>query len=169
MKALVVCVSVSNGNTRKVAEAMAAVLGATVMEPEAVTAADIEEADLVAVGSGVYAMSFHPRLRAFVDGLPTVTGKRAVVFWTSGGPELPLLQYSKFLVRDLEAKGFDVAGTFSCRGWDTWLPLRLIGGLNKGRPNAADLDKARDFAAQCVEVSPSRAGKRRGGRRMVAR
>lgn len=168
MKTLIVCVSVSNGNTRKVAEAMADVLGTTVMEPEEVDAAAIESADLIAVGSGIYAMSFHPRLRTFVRRLPKVSGKRAVVFWTSGGPELPLLQYSKGMVRDLRAKGFDVAGTFSCCGWDTWLPLRVIGGLNKGRPNAGDLDEAREFAARFVEAAEKPAGKRRGQRRLVA-
>lgn len=168
MKTLMVCVSVSNGNTRKVADAMADVLGTEVMEPEAVDAAAIEAADLVMVGSGIYAMSFHPRLRAFVGRLPKVTGKRAVLFWTSGGPELPWLQYSKGMVRDLRAKGFDVAGTFSCRGWDTWLPLRLIGGLNKGRPNTEDLGRAREFARQFVEAADRPPAKRRGSRRLVA-
>lgn len=165
MKALIVCVSVSNGNTRKVAEAMAEVLGAKVMEPEEVDDAAIEEADLIAVGSGIYAMSFHPRLRSFVDRLPEVTGKRAVVYWTSGAPEWSLLAYSKFVVRDLEEKGFDVPGTFSCRGWDTWLPLRLIGGLNKGRPNAEDIENARAFARQFAPPAAQKAAAKRPRRR----
>jgi len=41
-----------------------------------------------------------------------------------------------------------VVDKFSCRGFDTWLPLRLVGGLNKGRPNAADLEAARSFATR---------------------
>jgi flavodoxin len=165
MKTVIVCVSVSHGNTRRVAEAMGEVLGASVLEPEDLDEQTLEEADLVIVGSGIYAMSFHPRLLAFVKRLPTVEGKRAAVFWTSGGPELPWWRYSQYLVRRLAAKGFEPAGTFSCRGWDTWLPLRLVGGLNKGRPDSADLDRAREFAAGLAAPARSPRG---GSRRPVA-
>ena len=36
MKSLIVCVSISNGNTRRVADRIAEVLNAEVVEPEAV-------------------------------------------------------------------------------------------------------------------------------------
>jgi flavodoxin len=148
MKVLIVCVSVSNGNTRRVADAMADVLDARVIEPDEVDDVTLAESDLVGVGSGIYAMDFHPRIRAFVRRLPQVTEKPAFVYWTSGGPEPPLWRYSRRLARRLEAKGFQVLGSFSCRGWDTWLPLRIVGGLNKGRPNDDDLARARRFATE---------------------
>lgn len=146
MNVLIVCVSVSHGNTRKVADAMADVLDARVVEPEEVDDVTLAAADLVGVGSGIYGMYFHPRLRALVDRLPQVTEKRAFVYCTSGSPEPPVWRYSRHLARRLKAKGFRVLGSFSCRGWDTWLPLRLVGGLNRGRPNDADLARARSFA-----------------------
>jgi flavodoxin len=43
-------------------------------------------------------------------------------------------------------RGFSVVGEFSCKGWNTWGPLKLVGGTNKGRPNAEDLEEARAFA-----------------------
>ncbi|MEC4019899.1 hypothetical protein [Streptomyces sp. H27-D2] len=49
-------------------------------------------------------------------------------------------------MRLLEQKNFEVIGTFSCRAFDTWLPFKLVGGINKGRPNATDLEAARTFA-----------------------
>jgi flavodoxin len=147
MKNLMVCVSVSHGNTAKVAAAMAEVLDARVVEPEEVTVAQLGDCDLVGFGSGIFGMAFHPRLRAFVHQLPTGMRAKAFVFATSGGPELPLWRYTSRMVALLESKGFEVVGTFRCRGYDTWLPLRLVGGINKGRPNTADLDAARSFAA----------------------
>jgi hypothetical protein len=69
------------------------------------------------------------------------------VFSTHGGPELPFLPYSRRLADELERKGFEIVGAFSSLGYDTWLPLRLIGGLNRGRPDEADLARARSFAA----------------------
>jgi len=147
MKTLIVCASVSHGNTRKVADAMADVLDGLVVEPDDVDEEMLASADLVGVGSGIYGMRYHPTIRTLVNRLPQVEDKKAFVYSTSGSPEPPLWPYGRCLARRLEARGFDALGTFSCRGWDTWLPLRLVGGLNKGRPNDADLARARSFAS----------------------
>ncbi len=148
MKTLIVCVSVAHGNTRRLAAAIADELHATVMEPEEVDAKLIADYDLIGFGSGIYAMSFHRRLREFVKALPPSNGQHTFVFATSGSPELPLLSFTHPLKHQLAHKGFDVMGSFTCRGLDTWGPLQLIGGFNRGRPNDADLDRARRFAAQ---------------------
>ncbi|MGW4354648.1 flavodoxin family protein [Nocardia sp. NPDC004582] len=142
MKVLIVCVSVSHGNTRRVAEAMGEVLGARVVEPEEVTAGELGEYDLVGFGSGIFSMAFHPRLREFVRALPDGRSGRAFVFATSGFPVV-----MGPMTRLLGRKGFDVVDTFSMRAFDTFAPLRLVGGINKGRPDAADLAAARTFAA----------------------
>jgi len=42
-------------------------------------------------------------------------------------------------------RGFSIVDEFSCRGWDTRGPMKLSGGINKGRPDE-DLSKARIFA-----------------------
>lgn len=158
MKSLIVCVSVSHGNTRRVAEAMAEILGAPVVEPGDVRPSDLGGYDLVGFGSGVYAMAVHPRLRRFIRSIPREDGGRAFVFTTRGGPEPPLWSYAAPVQRLLERRGFEVLDTFSCRGFDTWLPLRLVGGLNKGRPNGADLDAARAFARRLAgRVGPAAA------------
>lgn len=88
METLLICVSVSNGNTRRVADRMADVLGAE------------------------------------------ATAERFIVS---------------------SPKGCEVLDSFSCRGLGTVGPLRLVGGVNKGRPNDADLDRAAVFATQLRE------------------
>ncbi|UQX04801.1 flavodoxin family protein [Streptomyces sp. RerS4] len=145
MKAVIVCASVSHGNTRRVADSMAQVLGAKIVSPEHADLAELADADLVGFGSGVFYSRLHPRLTDFVKGLPTGRG-RAFVFATSGLPELPLSPFTRPLVQLLEGKGFEVDGCFSCRAFDTWTPFRLVGGINKQRPNAGDLAAARAFA-----------------------
>ena len=62
MKSLIVCVSISNGNTRRVAQALADALDAKVVDPEEVDVATIGGYDVVGFGSGIYGMSFHRRL-----------------------------------------------------------------------------------------------------------
>jgi len=151
MKAVVVCVSVSHGNTAKVAGVIAQELGADLAEPETAVS-ELGRCDLLGVGSGIFGMAFHPRLRRFAEDLPAAPpGAKSFLFWTSGGPELPFWSYSSRMRTTLEDKGYEVIGAFSCRGWDTWWPLRLVGGVNKGRPNQGDLEAAREFARSLRE------------------
>ncbi|MFJ6482300.1 MULTISPECIES: hypothetical protein [unclassified Streptomyces] len=49
-------------------------------------------------------------------------------------------------MRLLEGRGFEVVDTFTCRALDTWMPFRLVGGINKQRPDENDLIAARTFA-----------------------
>ena len=151
MKSLIVCVSVSNGNTRRVANRIAEVLDADVVEPEEVDVEALRGYDLVGFGSGIYFMAVHPRLWKLVRQLPRGEGTRAFTFFTSGARELPFLGYSRLIRHRLASKGFDVLDSFSCRGLDTVGPLRLVGGVNKGRPNSSDLERAAVFATRLRE------------------
>ncbi|MFD7292280.1 flavodoxin family protein [Streptomyces sp. NPDC059897] len=151
MKAVIVCHSVSHGNTRRVADAMAEVLDAKVLGPDEADPAELAEADLVGFGSGVFYAKPHPRLTEFARALPAGQG-RAFVFATSGLPETPLTRFARPLVRLLESKGFHVDGSFTCRAFDTWAPFKVAGGINKHRPNDADLAAAREFAARLRDV-----------------
>lgn len=147
MRVLIVCASVANGNTRKVADAMAEVLGADVVAPDDVDLRRLADYDLIGLGSGIYMMSFHASIRDLVRRLPAGDGRRMFVFCTSGSAEPPLVRYISRLADEIAQKGYEVVGTFSCRGFDNWFPLRLVGGLNRGRPNDDDLASARAFAS----------------------
>ena len=147
MAALVVCVSISEGNTRRVAEAIAEVLDTAVVEPEDIAPNDVVGYDLVGLGSGIYGWMFHARLWRFARSLPNVHGTPVFLFATSGGSEFLWRPAREVLSRLLRSKGYRVVGTFSCRGFDNLGPFQLVGGLNKGRPNEADLALARTFAS----------------------
>ena len=151
MKAVIVCTSVSHGNTRKIADVMGEVLAAPVVEPGQAGPAGLDGCDLVGFGSGIFLGSFHSQLREFVESLPRERRKKAFVFATSGFPEARFQRFSRPMVRLLEQKGFDVIDTFSCRAWDTYLPFKPVGGIRKGRPDTADLDAARAFAERLRE------------------
>lgn len=146
MKVILVCKSVSHGNTQRVAETMSGVLGGRVVAPADLDPAELADCDLVGFGSGIYTMDFHPELRRFIASLPTGHQGKAFVFRTSGFPEPPFRRYVTALTRNIEKKGFDVVDAFDCRGFDTWLPLRLVGGIRKGHPDATDITAARTFA-----------------------
>ena len=158
MKSLIVCVSKSHGNTRRVADRMAEVLGAEVVAPESIDPETLGGYDLVGFGSGIYYMTVDARLRKLIGRLPAVVNVRAFTFFTSGARKIPLMDYNKPVRKQLELKGFEVIGSFSCRGFDTVGPFGFIGGINRGRPDDHDLERAAAFAARLrTQVAGSQA------------
>jgi flavodoxin len=143
MKTLILYTSVHHQNTEKVAKVMAEELGADLVSIGQVQPETLTAYDLIGFGSGIYYMKFHKTLLEFVGVLPIVTEKRAFIFSTSGDGGI---QSHAALKEQLVNRGFSIVGDFSCNGWDTWGPLKLVGRTNKGRPNEEDLQEARVFA-----------------------
>jgi len=149
MKGLLVYVSVHHGNTEKVARNMANILDADLVQVKQADAAMLERCDLIGFGSGVYFGKHHASLLDFVDRLPALRNKKTFIFSTSGLRKIPFVHdFDKSLKEKLRGKGFDVIGEFSCRGYDTSRAAMIVGGINRGRPNARDLQQAEDFATR---------------------
>ncbi|HXZ94529.1 MAG TPA: flavodoxin family protein [Dehalococcoidia bacterium] len=147
MKTLIIYISVHHGNTEKVAKAMANIVNADLLQVQQADASMLERYDLIGFGSGIYFGRHHESLLDFVDKLPVLRNKKAFIFSTSGLRKIWFFHdFDKPLEERLQRKGFDIIGEFSCRGLDTYRATRLVGGINKGRPNAQDLKQAEDFA-----------------------
>jgi flavodoxin len=143
MKILIIYASIHHQNTEKVAKVIAEELGADLVPVVQAQSLPIAEYDLIGFGSGIYFMKHHKTLLQFVEALPVFNERRAFIFSTSGEGGIG---NHKALKERLVNRGFSIVGEFSCRGWDTFGPMKLIGGINKGRPNAEDLEGARVFA-----------------------
>ena len=146
MKTMIIYKSVHHMNTEKVAKVMAEALGAMLVQPEEVDPASLADYDLIGFGSGIYAGKHDKALLDFVRTLPT-QNKAAFVFSTSGTGG----KQHKVLLEALRQKGFTIKGEIVCAGFDTFGPLKLIGGIKKGRPNAKDLENARAFASSLMK------------------
>ena len=163
---LIVCKSVHHHNTWQLAECLGEVLAADVVDPEAVTGDQISRYDLIGFGSGVYYGRMHPALLEVLRCLSRSTENRggrgipAFVFSTSGLPVFSPLWHWPLKAR-LAREAVPVIGEFACRGFDTWGPLFLVGGLNRHHPDARDLEQARQFARRLLatweSISPSQA------------
>ncbi len=146
-KTLLVYKSVHHENTARIAHAMAEVLGAECTTPAECPYSRLAGCDLLGIGSGIYYGRPHEELLRWVHGLPEDHARdvRVVIFSTSGLPFLAKL-WHRPLRKLLTEKGYEVIAEFACRGFDTWGPLWLTGGLNWRHPNERDLQRARDFA-----------------------
>lgn len=53
--------------------------------------------------------------------------------------------YIKTAEELIKSKDASFAGYYSCSGYDTWGPFKLIGGKNKNHPDENDIKKAIQF------------------------
>ncbi|MCK4643622.1 flavodoxin family protein [bacterium] len=163
MRTLVICISIHHKNTEIVAKEIAEVLSADLLKPNEVEINTLSEYDLIGFGSGIYFGEHHRSLLNLIDKLPDLKGKKVFIFSTSGmsnaGNYIHNVRHrvSHFHTSSRERlvkKGFDIIGEFTCRGFDTAGPFKLIGGISKGRPNENDLENARGFAKK-LKGSPN--------------
>jgi flavodoxin len=148
-KTLIVYKSVHHQNTARIAHAISEVLRADCAGPSECPYDKLASYDVLGLGSGVYYGGVHGELIDWVRGLPEEHAGhlRVFVFTTSGLPVLAKL-WTSSLKANLTKKGYEVLGEFSCRGFDTWGPLWLTGGLNRKHPDERDMQRARGFAAK---------------------
>jgi flavodoxin len=147
MKTLLVLYSYHHMNTEKVAKVFAKVLDAQIKNPQQVDPKELAEYDLIGFGSGIYGEKHHKFLLDLADKLPQVSNKKAFIFSTSAimGKEKVAKDHST-LRKKLESKGYIIIDEFACKGFNTNSFLKYFGGMNKGRPNAQDLENAQEFA-----------------------
>lgn len=141
-KVLILYVSVHHGNTRQVVEHLAEQEGVTAVDLLGKPLPDLTGYELIGFASGVYFQKLHQRLRKAVGEAAFGPGQQVFFLYTCG---VPFGDCAKDLKGVLAEKGVPWAGTFRCRGYDTYGPWGKLGGIAKGRPNGRDLDRAAAF------------------------
>jgi flavodoxin len=143
MKTLIIYISYHHDNTEGIARVIGEVLDAEMRSPESTNPEDLKKFDLIGFASGNYFGKFDKRLVKFIDDLPSINGKNVFIFSTSGSTNY--MGAHKELRKDLNDKGFKVVGEWNCRAYDSFGPLKLLGGINKGKPDEGDVEAAKKF------------------------
>ena len=145
MKTTAICYySQHHGNTKKLLDAIRK------SDPEVVLIdvtndvmkdgpADLEEYDRIGFASGIYLSKFHQTILKFAA--ENLLGEKEVfLICTYGGSA----NY-KSIENILKEKRAKVIGKFGCKGYDTFGPFKLVGGIAKGHPDEKDLEAAVNF------------------------
>ena len=149
MSSLICLYSYHHKNTAKIAQAMATVIDAEIKMPQELSPEEIARYDLVGFGAGINSGKHYKPLLDFASRLPQMHGKRAFMFSTAGvSSEKKITKDHKALREILTDKGYTIVGEFGCKGFNTNSVLKLIGGINRGRPNEEDIQDAKVFARQ---------------------
>ncbi len=147
MKTAICYYSRHHGNTLKVLEAMAREGEIDLIDVTTRQAVRLEDYDCIGFASGVYFRKFHDSVPAFArQYLPQ--GKPVFFVCTYGGSKGT---GSKTLSEIAKEKGCLVLGEFGCKGYDTFGPFKLVGGIAKGHPDEQDLENAHRFYQEIRE------------------
>lgn len=154
VKVLMICTSVHHGNTRKIAEAMAEAVGGETCTPLEMYPRLIDKYEVIGLGSGIYFGKHHKSLFKLLDKV-CLKNKKVFIFYTSGISRIPFLNGCEdALRRALIVRGARILGIFGCRGYCDHGLFKLVEGINRGRPNEEDLDRARAFIFKTLGLKP---------------
>lgn len=135
-KIVIIYASVHHENTKKLLEGIAKGCPVDLLTPDQAETADLSQYGAVGFASGIYFSKFHESILSLARK-PVSFPKKAFLLYTSGsgGPN-----YGRSFEEKLKSQGLSVLGIYSCKGYDTYGPWKLVGGIAKGRPNQEDVD-----------------------------
>ena len=139
MRTAIVYASVHHGNTKKLVKRIAEECQVDLIDTVKQQEADLSDYDMIGFASGIYYSKFHQSILKFAEK-NLLEDKKVFLICTYGGNE----NY-KSIEQILEKKHASVIGKFGCKGYDTFEPFKLVGGIAKGHPDEEDMKNALDF------------------------
>ncbi|MDD5668998.1 MAG: VIT1/CCC1 transporter family protein, partial [Candidatus Omnitrophica bacterium] len=143
MRVLIICHSTKTGNTDKIGRVMAECLNARLVKPSEFNALNIQDYDLIGLGSGIFFGKHHSAILQIAEKLPRFGKPDIFIFSTAG---ISLFSWHKTLRTLLHDKRYRVVAEFSCTGFDSYGVFGILGGINKGKPGNKEIEKAMEFA-----------------------
>lgn len=115
--------------------------GAVLVDATQAAPADYSAYDRIGLASGVYGSRPAKALMEYAkENLPA--GKPVFFVLTSS---MCLESFFKPFGKLAEEKGCTVIGRYQCKGYDTFGPFKLVGGVAKGHPDQSEIDAAAEF------------------------
>ena len=141
MKDLIVFSSKHHGNTRKIVEAIKTSFDVDIIDAYITQYFDLSKYDRICFASGISYGSYYPEIISFIEN-NLIKGHKVLLIHSAGSPKESQSDKVKELI---EVFGGQVLGVFCCKGFDTYGPFKLIGGISKNHPNQEDIKSAIKF------------------------
>lgn len=156
-KTIIVYESYHHHNTETIAHVIAQRLQADLYKPEQVDLSKLSDYKALGIGTGIYFGKPHEKIQSFLDSIPDLTGLKGFIFTTSGNINRIYMQgIIAKIISAMEQKGLQVIDYFFTKGWDTFGPFKLLGGINKGHPDLNDLYEAELFSNEVLNSLKSK-------------
>lgn len=143
MKTAIIYYSKHHGNTEKLLKAIQSHSDDTIVliDISQVAHPNLESYDRIGYASGIYYSKFNKQLIEFAQN-NTPHNKEVFFIYTCGQKRSG---YTKTIQEALIGKNCKILGEYGCLGFNTFGPLKLIGGMCKGHPTNDELNGAAKF------------------------
>ena len=145
MKSMIVYASRHHGNTAKLVRYLSDRYGIVLMDAQAAQTLADEKYDLIGFASGIDFGKFYPEVTALAKKLSP--GKGIYALYTCAKDQA---KYGSEIEEIARQRGCRYLGKYGCKGYNTYGPLKIIGGMNKAHPDAEELEKACVFYEQIM-------------------
>jgi len=140
-QAVIIYASTHHGNTRKLVEAIAEKYDIAQIDATKQQQADLSEYDLIGFASGIDFGKFYDSVEAFLEkNLPE---KKRVFFLYTCARKSD--RFTETVNKAALKKNAVILGEYGCRGYNTYGPWKIIGGMNKNHPSVEEQDGAVQF------------------------
>ena len=140
MKSIIIYESTHHGNTKKLVDAIAKKYNVETASVENAGSIDLSGYGRIGLAAGIAFGKFYKRMEEFAAKIPS--GSRVFLLYTCGNPGSG---YVKSITRTLASNGAKVIGSYGCKGYDTYGPFKLVGGIAKGHPTEEEITGAVAF------------------------
>ena len=141
MKTAIVYYSNHHGNTKKLLDAITAENELTLIDVTAQPETDLSGYDRIGFASGIYYGGFAKQILDYAqEHLPEQ--KAVFLIYTQGAPKGSFLNSIREMIAQ---KNCTEIGAYGCRGYDTFGPFKLLGGIAKGHPTEEEIRGAVKF------------------------
>ena len=140
-KAVIVYASKHHGNTYKLAKAISDKYEVAMIDAMKETYVDLQEYNLIGFASGIDFGKFYLEIENFArENLPLQ--KEVFFLYTCAMDREGFTDSIKEIALKKDAV---ILGEYGCRGYNTYGPWKLIGGMNKSHPTENELQKCVNF------------------------
>ncbi len=147
MKTAVIYYSYHHGNTEKVVKRLAEKFSVDLINTAETDSADLSEYDIIGFAAGISFGKLYSKVTEFSKFV--TPGKKLFAIYTCG-KDSP--KYGEEIKTTALEKGCEYIGKFGCKGYDTYGPLKLIGGINKEKSTEEELSAAEEFFTNIIKA-----------------
>jgi flavodoxin len=139
MKVAIAYYSQHHGNTKKLLDAIKDLADVELINVVECKKEDLSYYDLIGFASGIYFGKFSKAVMEFArNNLPSKSEYFSLHLWC----QRRLHEGDETIIAE---KSCQLLGTYGCRGFDTFGPFKLVGGIAKGHPDENDVKGAIEF------------------------
>ena len=137
----IVYASTHHGNTYKLVEGIAEKYPVTCIDATKTHQADLSSYDVIGFASGIDFGKFYESVEQFlIKNLPE--NKEIFFLYTCAKTSV---RFTKTMREKAAKKNSTILGEYGCKGYNTYGPWKMIGGMNKNHPTSVEIAEAIEF------------------------